>query len=120
MMAGHLHRSSPLSARVGRQSGRAALSDLDGDGTIAAVDQHGLPNINPDGLLPDMYVDLIVGAVLLDDCLAVSSDKLEHDGAANWSSPEGPPKPHQWPQGPLRSGPALTGPAHACVSETMR
>jgi hypothetical protein len=37
-----------------------ALGDLDGDGTVAAVDEHGLPNINQDGLLPDMYVEIIV------------------------------------------------------------
>jgi hypothetical protein len=37
-----------------------ALGDLDGDGTIAAVDENGLPNIDPNGLLPDMYVDTIV------------------------------------------------------------
>lgn len=58
-MAGHLHRSFPLSARVGRQSVARPLAIFNGDGTIAAADQHGLPQINPDGLLPDMYVDFI-------------------------------------------------------------
>jgi hypothetical protein len=37
-----------------------ALGDVDGDGTVPAVDENGLPNIAPDGLLPDMYVDTIV------------------------------------------------------------
>jgi len=36
-----------------------ALGDLDGGGTLPAVDQDGLPNIDPLGLLPDMYVDII-------------------------------------------------------------
>ena len=121
MMAGHLHRSFPLSARVGRQWGRAALSDLDGDGTIAALDQHGLPQINPDGLLPDIYVDLIVQAAHLDDFLAVCSDRLEHNGGASRSSPQGgvPPKRHRWPQGPLLSGPAFTEQRTPAFSETF-
>ncbi len=32
-----------------------ALGDLDGDGNVAPVDSNGLPNINQDGLLPDIY-----------------------------------------------------------------
>ena len=33
-----------------------AVGDANGDGDIAPVDQHGLPNINILGLLPDIYV----------------------------------------------------------------
>ncbi len=54
MIAEHVHRSFPFFARVGRQSGRAAYNDLHGEGTIAAVDANGLPNLDPSGLLlPD-------------------------------------------------------------------
>ncbi len=34
-----------------------AVGDIDGDGTVPAVDENGLPNINQDGLLPSMYVE---------------------------------------------------------------
>lgn len=37
-----------------------ALGDLDGDGVAPAVDANGLPNIDPLGLLPDIYVDVII------------------------------------------------------------
>jgi FG-GAP-like repeat len=33
-----------------------ALGDIDGDGLIPPVDDHGLPNINTLGLLPDLFV----------------------------------------------------------------
>src|SRR5262245_30664858 len=33
-----------------------ALGDIDGDGLIPPVDDHGLPNINTQGLLPDLFV----------------------------------------------------------------
>jgi hypothetical protein len=33
-----------------------AFGDVDGDGAVPAVDVFGLPNINPDGLLPDVIV----------------------------------------------------------------
>jgi hypothetical protein len=32
-----------------------ALGDIDGDGVIPPVDDHGLPNINILGLLPDLW-----------------------------------------------------------------
>jgi len=38
------------------QSRAVALGDLDGDGDHPAVDENGLPNINPDGLLPDIII----------------------------------------------------------------
>ena len=33
------------------QSVAVALGDLDGEGTVAAVDENGLPNLDPSGLL---------------------------------------------------------------------
>jgi hypothetical protein len=36
-----------------------ALGDLNGDGAVPAVDANGLPNINPDGLLPNVMPDFI-------------------------------------------------------------
>ena len=47
--------ASPLDGGIA-DSFDVAFGNLDGDGNVAAVDANGLPNINPHGLLPDLFV----------------------------------------------------------------
>ena len=51
------HFDDPINLPGGSQPSHAiALGDIDGDGLIPPVDDHGLPNINTLGLLPDLFV----------------------------------------------------------------
>jgi hypothetical protein len=57
IMAARGTRRQPAESEI---SLSVALGDIDGDGSAPAVDADGLPNINPDGLLPDLSVDTII------------------------------------------------------------